>query len=75
MFDITQETGMQTLADGRKFSFDATKKIFKKEVQSGGGIAPDETSTVPAEKFWTGTKAEYDLIPTKVDSTIYFVKD
>lgn len=73
MFDMTQGSGIQTLADGRKFSFDSTKKIFKKEDSTG--LAPDESSTVPASKIWTGTKAEYDLITTKVNSTIYLVKD
>jgi len=71
MFDLTKPSGIQTLSDGSKYIYDATKRIFKKDEAK---ITSDATSAVDITKVWTGSKLEYDNIQ-HLNNTIYFVKD
>jgi len=37
------------------------------------GIVLDESSPNPVTKIWSGTQAQYDAIPTKENTTLYFI--
>lgn len=60
---------------GVEYMYDATKRIWIKQIPTPDLTVDTTNTAIAVSKIWTGTKAEYDSLPTKYPDVLYFVQD
>lgn len=68
-------------ADGDILQFNSSSGDFENRTLAVAGIAPaththlsaDANNTLTNTRFWSGTRANYDALPTKDRNTVYFI--